>query len=380
MKALFLAMDAFGGLGGIAKYNRDFLRALCAAPEVSEVAAVPRRMLLSPEALPPNLTYLTGALPGRVAYIKAVIRLFRKKPKFDLICCGHIKLLPVAFLAKLIIGAPLVLIIYGVDAWTPLYSSKTKYLFSKIDWVISISEITKQKFMEWSHVSPEKIFILPNAVTQSYYGVGPKSQELVERYGLSGQTVLMTFGRLAAEEQYKGFDEILDLLPALLKQIPNLAYLIVGDGDDRPRLAAKARTLGVEDRVIFTGFIPEAEKADHYRLADAFVMPGRGEGFGYVFLEALACGIPVVGSKLDGSREALRGGALGVLVDPRRSDDIQTGILEALKRPRGVIPAGLDYFSFENFEQRCHQILRQIATPGKSAEIELYEKNEEMKK
>ena len=181
MKALFLAMDAFGGLGGIAKYNRDFLRALCAAPEVSEVVAVPRRMPLSPEALPPNLTYIVGALPGRMAYIKAVIGLFSKKGKFDLICCGHIKLLPMAFLAKLIIGAPLVLIIYGVDAWTPIYSNKTKYLFSKIDWVISIGEITKQKFMEWSHVSPEKIFILPNAVTQSYYGVGPKSQALVER-------------------------------------------------------------------------------------------------------------------------------------------------------------------------------------------------------
>jgi hypothetical protein len=76
-----------------------------------------------------------------------------------------------------------------------------------------------------------------------------------------------------------------------------------------------------------------------------------------------------VGSKLDGSREALREGALGILVDPRRPDEIQAGILEALKRPRGVIPAGLDYFSFENFEQRCHQILQQIAIPGKSTGI-----------
>ena len=121
--------------------------------------------------------------------------------------------------------------------------------------------------------------------------------------------------------------------------------------------------------MVFTGFIEENEKPDHYRLADAYVMIGRLEGFGFAFLEAMACGIPVVGSKLDGSREALREGALGILVDPRRPDDIQAGILEALKRPRGVIPAGLDYFSFENYEQRCHQILRQIATPGKSAGI-----------
>ncbi|MBU4448615.1 MAG: glycosyltransferase [Proteobacteria bacterium] len=170
----------------------------------------------------------------------------------------------------------------------------------------------------------------------------------------------MTLGRLAPEEQYKGFDEIMELLPVLSKQIPHIAYLIVGDGKDRARLEAKAQALGVRDRVVFTGFIPEAEKADHYRLADAFVMPGRGEGFGFVFLEALACGIPVVGSKLDGSREALRGGALGILVDPGRPDEIQAGVLKALQQPPGVIPAGLDYFSFENFEKRCHRILRQV--------------------
>jgi phosphatidylinositol alpha-1,6-mannosyltransferase len=266
----------------------------------------------------------------------------------------------VAYLAKLITRAPLFLIIYGIDAWNPVRNGITKYLLPKIDFLISISEITKQKFLQWSRLTKVKYFLLPNAVNQKNYGVGDKSKKLVERYGLAGKTVLMTLGRLAATEQYKGFDEILELLPALSQQIPSITYLIVGDGYDRPRLAAKAKTLGVGDRVVFAGFIPEAEKADHYRLADAFVMPGRGEGFGFVFLEALACGIPVVGSTLDGSREALRGGALGILVDPRRPDDIQAGILQALKQPRGVIPEGLDYFSFENFEKRCHQMLQDV--------------------
>jgi len=353
-------MDAFGGLGGIAQYNRDLLRALGAAPEVSEIVAAPRRMPSAPESLPPNLTYITTGSASKIAYIKTVIRLLRKNADFDLICCGHIKLLPMAVLARLVTRAPLLLIIYGIDAWNPGRSILTKHLLSKIDFIISISDITKQKFLGWSHLTQTKLFILPNAVTQRHYGVGAKSKELLERYSLSGKTVLMTLGRLAAEEKYKGFDEIMDLLPALLKDIPNIAYMIVGDGDDRPRLEAKAKSLGVGDRVVFAGFIPEAEKADHYRLADAFVMPGRGEGFGFVFLEALACGIPVVGSKLDGSREALRGGALGVLVDPGRPDEVQAGILEALKRPRGVIPEGLSYFSLEKFEQRCHQILQHV--------------------
>jgi glycosyltransferase involved in cell wall biosynthesis len=360
MRVLFLSMEAFGGLGGIAKYNRDFLRALSAAPEVSEVVAVPRRMLLPPGPLPPKLTYVTGALPNRITYIKAVIKLLKENPRYDVIGCGHIKLLPMAFLAKLVTRSPLFIVIYGIDAWKPINNAITKYLLSKIDVIISISEITKQRFMEWAGLAQKKCFILPNAIAQSNYGVGVKSQDLVERYGLSGKTVLMTLGRLAPEEQYKGFDEIMELLPVLSEQIPHIVYLIVGDGKDRARLEAKAQALGVGDRVVFTGFISEAEKADHYRLADVFVMPGRGEGFGFVFLEALACGIPVVGSKLDGSREALRDGALGILVDPRRPDDIQAGILQALQKPPGVIPPGLDYFSIENFQKRCQGILRQL--------------------
>lgn len=358
MRVLVLTMEAFGGIGGIAKYNRDFLRALCSASAVEEAVAVPRRMPLSPETLPPNLIYSQEALPNRLSYIITVLKLLRSR--FDLIICGHIKLLPIALLAKFITKAPLLLIIYGVDAWEPPKSKILKYFLSKIDLIISISEITKQRFMRWSHVTPKKFSILPNAIIQKNYGVGTKSRELVERYNLEDKIVLMTLGRLSAEEKYKGFDEIMQLLPGLAKQVPNIAYLIVGDGDDRPRLEAKAQALGVGDRIVFTGYIPEAEKADHYRLADAFVMPGRGEGFGFVFLEALACGVPAVGSTLDGSREALRGGALGILVDPRQPEDIQAGILEALRRPRGVVPEGLEYFSFENFEKRCHQILAHV--------------------
>ncbi len=351
-------MDAFGGLGGIAQYSRDMLRALCAAPQVSEVVAVPRRMPAPPESLPPKLTYLTGGLFGQLNYVGAIIRLLGKDANFDLVCCGHIRLLPMALLAKLVTGAPLVLLIYGVDAWEPIKNPITRHFLSKIDYVVSISEITKQRFLHWSHLTQKTYFILPNAINQRHYGAGAKSPALLQRYGLAGKTVVLTLGRLVAEEKYKGFDEVMDLLPALAKEIPTIAYLIVGDGDDRQRLEAKARSRGIHDRVVFAGFIPEAEKADHYRLADAFVMPGRGEGFGFVFLEALACGIPAVGSRLDGSREALRQGELGILVDPDRPDDIQAGILAALKRPRGVIPEGLDYFSFENFEKRCHGILR----------------------
>ena len=104
---------------------------------------------------------------------------------------------------------------------------------------------------------------------------------------------------------------------------------------------------------------PWPPKADHYRLADAFVMPSRGEGFGIVLLEAMACGIPTMASILDGGREALRNGLLGTLVDPRDPQDVERGMLESLKKPKGIME-GLEYFSSESYERRVHNLIEDI--------------------
>jgi glycosyltransferase involved in cell wall biosynthesis len=162
-----------------------------------------------------------------------------------------------------------------------------------------------------------------------------------------------------SKERQKGFDEVIEALPRLATQIPAITYVIAGDGPDRPRLESKANALGVINRVVFTGMVSDSEKTDHYRLADAFVMPSRGEGFGIVLLEAMACGIPTVASILDGSKEALRDGLLGTLVDPRDPHDVERGVLKALKGPRGI-PKGLEYFSSESYERRVHDFIEDI--------------------
>jgi len=156
-----------------------------------------------------------------------------------------------------------------------------------------------------------------------------------------------------------GIDEVLDLLPSLAVEFPSLRYLVIGEGDDRPRLEAKADALGVRQLVTFGGQIPEAEKADHYRLADAFVMAGRGEGFGFVFLEAMACGVPVVASIRDGSREAVRDGALGLLADPDDPESLRSAIRQALRQPRRI-PQGLDYFAYPRFRERVSGVLAAV--------------------
>ena len=280
--------------------------------------------------------------------------------RFDMVVCSHINLLPIAVLATAFARAPLLLLVYGVDAWTPSRSRLINLLTRRADAVSAISHVTLERFLAWSGVPRERCTVLPNAVHLERYGPGPKSEALLERYGIKGRKVVMTLGRLAVTER-KGFDEVLEVMPRLIRKVPELVYLIAGDGSDRARLEAKAAALGLQGRVVFTGYVAEPEKADHYRLADAFVMPSHGEGFGFVFLEAMACGIPVVGSRADGGREALRDGSLGRLINPGEPAELEEAVLTALRTAKRI-PEGIKYFSFDNFERRCHRLLAATST------------------
>lgn len=359
-RILVLVTDAFGGRGGIAKFNRDMLTALCNLPNCAEVVAITRLMPDAPEEMPKNLTYISSAVGSKLKYVRAVKDKVSGGACFDLVICAHINLLPLAYLCRQIQKAPLGLFIHGIEAWQPTGSPMTNALIKKIDFFMAVSDFTRKKFIGWTGLDQEKGHILPNCVDISLYGAGPKPAYLLERYHLQGKKVLMTLGRLVSHERYKGFDEILEILPELAETIPDVAYLIVGDGNDRQRLIEKADTLGCADRVVFTGFIPENEKADHYRLADVYVMPSRGEGFGIVYLEAMSCGIPVIASSVDGSREAVLNGELGTLVNPSDKKGIVKAIIETLGRSERFVPPGVTYFSFDNYAQRLRSVLAKV--------------------
>ncbi len=362
MRTLILTTDAFGGHGGIAKYNRDLITALCLHRAMTEVVAIPRDVVNPIEPLPDKLTFVTDGLGGKARFLVALARRMGKRESFDLVLCGHINLLAAALLAARRYRAPLVLWVYGIDVWNRPPGRAAALACAHIDGFGSISRITADRFESWAPVSRKKKWIVPNAIELDRYSPGPKDEALVERYGLRGKTVLATLARLVAAERMKGIDEMLDLLPRLLRRRPDLLYLVMGSGSDKGRLEEKAARLGIADKVIFTGRVAESEKARHYRLADAFVMPSQGEGFGFVFLEAMACGIPVVASSKDGGREAVRDGQLGTLVDPSNMDDIVRGIDEALAKPPRTIPQGLEYFAFENFTSRVHAFVDDVTS------------------
>ncbi len=358
-RALVLLTDAFGGVGGIQLYNRDLLTALGAHPRCGEVVAIPRKITYAAGALPPRLTYRTDGVGSALGYCRSLARAMAGG-RFDLLICCHLNLLPLAWLAAALCRVPLLLVLFGKEAWQPPGNVLTRLLLKRVDAFASISRVTDQRFRSWARVRPGETVLLPNAIRLEQYGPGPKEPALLRRFGLEGKRVLMTFGRLESRDRQKGFDEVLQLMPRLLLEYPDLVYLIAGQGPDRGRLEAVAASLGLADRVIFTGMVPEEEKAQYYRLADVYVMPSAKEGFGFVFLEAMACGIPVIASNSDGSREAVRDGLLGRLVDPADPDELFRAIGAALEEPRGVIPQGVDYFSYGNFAGRLHELAERV--------------------
>lgn len=361
MNVLSLVTDAYGGHGGIALYNRDLFDALSLHPERPANKVIPRLVVHPLEPLPENLTFMTSAQNSKIKFVLTVLRTIAPRPRFDLVLCSHVNLLPLAQLVRRWCGGKVVQFVYGVDVWEPTARPTVNALLSKIDALVSIRRYTAERVKEWAGLDGVPVFILENAIHLERYGVRPRDPDLVRRFGLEGKRVVMTLGRV--EETRKGFDETIEVMPDLAREHPDLVYVVAGGGYDVPRLQRKAAELGVEERVIFTGPVPEDEKPAYYRLADVFAMPGTGHDFDryplrFVFLEAMACGVQVVGCVPEHPGESSRDLGLPTIeVDPFDRESIKQGIREGLARPRGVVPAALERYAWPAFRDKLHAIV-----------------------
>jgi glycosyltransferase involved in cell wall biosynthesis len=366
MRILVITPDGFGGHGGIAQYNRDALTALCAYASPAEVVAIPRVAPMPMHALPANLRWVTTGLGGKLRYLRALLRELWSRRDYDLVVCTHVHLLPFAFLAKLACRARLLLFVFGFEVWQPTKHPSANLLASKVDGYVYIRSLTAARFRRWAALDGIKSHLLPNAIHPDSYGVAPKSKELLERYRIAGKPVVMTIGRLDASEPRRGFDEVLEAMPRVLKEVPDAMYFIAGGGDDEARLKEMARALKVDEHVIFAGFIPEQEKAEHIRLADVVAMPGSNARFDrypirFSYLEAMACGIPVVASRPEVPEEVEEARALEMrLVDPADPKETAAAIVHFLKNPRRRIPDGLGRLSYPSFERKIAEIVNDV--------------------
>lgn len=253
--------------------------------------------------------------------------LLKKQPKQ--VFCGHINLAPLVQILCVPLGIPYTVLTYGKEVWEPL-PNKYQQALKQATKILTISRYSRDRCCESNHLDPKKFQLLPCMVDGDKFIPGLLPVDLIEGYNLQRAKVLMTVARLWSGDPYKGVDVTIRSLPIILQSFSEVKYLIIGQGDDQTRLAELAQDLGVGEKVIFAGFVPTEDLVKHYQVADAYVMPSQ-EGFGIVYLEAMACGLPVLSGDGDGSADPLQDGKLGWRVPHRDPEAVANACIEMLK-------------------------------------------------
>lgn len=364
---LYLFPLLFGGPGGIQAVCHDILRAMIGSwPSASHRALLYQDREVpawAGEAYGDARLVPCGTARGasRLRYARAFAgAVMRRRP--GLVVAGHAGLAPLAGLSKRLLGVPCIVWLHGVEIRRLRGRSRLAAL-RRADRLVAVSRHTRRELAAVAPAASSRSVVLPNAVGERFRPGGGAAVR--RRLGLDRAPVLLTVARYDAGESYKGYDLVLRALPAVLARCPQTRYVLVGQGDDLPRVRALARDLGVGDAVIYAGRVSDEELPAWYDACDLFVMPSRGEGFGLVYVEALACGKPVIAGDRDGARDALLDGRLGRMVDPDDPERLAEAVLEFLTgRAPGELtdPARLRreclrHFGFPAFEERVRTLV-----------------------
>lgn len=249
--------------------------------------------------------------------------LYRMMPEItsacDFVIVGHVNLLGPAIRYCRRIGMPVLLICYGIDIWR---TSPPKELDALISCrkIIALSRYTADKIGERLTSGNKDISVIHPMVDTDLFRPS--------RYPADSKPLtILTVSRLAKNEAYKGHDLIIRSLPGLQSRLgEKVRYVIVGDGDDRPRLEGIVSSLKLEEQVIFAGAVWGEERIRYYQQCHVFAMPSyvsqkagdqwTGEGFGIVYAEASASERPVLACRVGGQVDAICDGKTGILVDP----------------------------------------------------------------
>ena len=286
----------------------------------------------------------------------------------DVVIISHINLALIGLIIKTLNPKCKVwLIAHGIEVWRPLSAIKRTFI-NRCDKILCVSSFTKQEIMRLHHVDERLCIVLNNAIDpfiklpQRF----EKPPRLLEKYGLTTDTPLIfTLTRLASTEQYKGHEQVIKVLNRLKTQFPGIKYMLSGQSDPNEsiRIEKLIDTHGVKDDIILTGFINEEELPDYFLMADLFVLPSKKEGFGIVFIEALACGLPVVCGNGDGSVDAIRNGELGKAITVNKLDELEAAISSGLKelptaeKRSSLQKQCLRYFNEPDYRENLKQLL-----------------------
>jgi phosphatidyl-myo-inositol dimannoside synthase len=365
-KILFYYLSAFSQTGGIEKFNRCFIKALNAIDaDRNEVSVVSVYDKDSDERYNPRSKFKAfgGKRSASLSYT------IRQAKDCDVFILGHINLAVAGLIVRLINPrCKLVVIAHGIEVWDKL-SFLRKWCLEKASMILSVSNYTKNQLVLRNHIEPGIIRLFPNTIDPYFKVPGnfSKPVHLRQRFGVGkDQKVILTLCRLSSSEKNKGYDIVIAALPSILSVFPDTVYILAGkyDAAEQQRISDVVRFYNVEAYVKLAGFIADEDLPDLYKMADTFIMPSRKEGFGIVFLEALACGTNVIGGNQDGTVDALHNGALGKLVNPANTSEVSEAVIEQLQkkisRPEAIQKRVLDQYRFVRFKERLENCLQEL--------------------
>lgn len=368
-RVLFLAPDLLGAQGGIARFSRVAVRALAESGVPVHVVVLHDRAGSVWDG-PGDVMYEPCG-GSRLRFIVRSLLAATRRARYVLV--GLVNFAPLAWVASVLARAELVTVLHGIEVWGPLRPHRRFALRRSGRW-IAVSRYTARQSSTLNDLPLEDIDIL-------YHCVDPALSHAVSPPESRDRSVLFV-GRVDVPSRYKGLELLIRALPDLAVRFPDVVLRVVGEGDDQDRLAELSQTLGVADRIEWLGTVDERELSSLYGRAQVFAMPSSGEGFGFVFAEAMAHGTPVVGGTADASPEVIEDGVTGLLVDPGSLEQVREALLTLLGDPqlcRRMGEAGAirvrEQFGYERFRETLLSYLpglrRNRETEGPPAQARL---------
>jgi phosphatidyl-myo-inositol dimannoside synthase len=305
----------------------------------------------------------TGCDGGKGRFTATALRAARRKAK--LVLAAHPNLGPVVQAMRL--AAPRlksIICTHGIEVWEPM-SRLRRGALRHANLVLAPSRDTADHVASEQQVPRERIRVLPWALDPQFEALLAAGSQLTPPGDFPAGRVILTVGRWVAEERYKGMDTLITALPRLLTKWPEVQLVLAGSGDDRTWLEELADQSGVNWHVHFLSDLSSAELAACYAACEIFALPSSGEGFGLVYLEAMARGKPVIGGAHGGAPEIIEDSVTGYLVPHGDAVHLATCIDALLADPIHAKEMGMrgkqraeNEFRFNVFAKSLKKILR----------------------
>jgi phosphatidylinositol alpha-1,6-mannosyltransferase len=239
-------------------------------------------------------------------------------------------------------GARMACVAHGLEVTRRMPILKRRWLvrtLCRCQDIVAVSTFTRDSMADRFGFAPARILVLPNGVDPDRFRPGADASAIQQRHGLEGKSVILTLARIV---ERKGHDLVIRAMPRILQHVPQALYVIAGtdDGGQAGRLRGLAEELGVGPAVVFAGALSAADIPLYYNACDVYVMASRElpktgdtEGFGITFLEANACGKPVIGGRSGGVADAVEDGVTGFLIDPSDAEELANRVIRLLTEP-----------------------------------------------